>query len=116
MSMTKNAVKYALMFLGILILLIAYLFVYTDYTDKTEALGKEIATLNDRLSQLSGYHEKENAYKSSIEENKASINEMLGRYYSNETPEDFIMFATDMEATLDVDITAMSFSSRSPSI
>jgi hypothetical protein len=112
--MTKNTVKYALMFLGILILLAAYFVVYMDYTEKTDALNAEIATLNDRLGQLKGYHEKVDAYKSSIEENKAFVNETLGKYYSNETPEDFIMFATDMEGTLGVDISAISFSQPEP--
>jgi hypothetical protein len=114
MSMTKNTVKYVLIFIGLLIFLAAYLFVYMDYSDKTEALNKEITTLNDRLDQLNGYHEQIPAYESSIVENKAFIDETLGRYYSNETPEDFIMFATDMEGTLSLDINALSFTQPQP--
>ena len=39
---------------------------------------------------------------------------MLSRYYSAETPEDFIMLAVDMENTLGVDISALSFSQPEP--
>lgn len=114
MSLTKNTLKYILIFLGLLIFLVAYLFVYVDFTDKTDVLNKEIADLNGKFDQLSAYHAQIPAYKSGIEEKRAFISKTLGKYYSNETPEDFIMFATDMETTLDVAISALSFSQAEP--
>ncbi|NLA85781.1 MAG: hypothetical protein GX847_00550 [Clostridiales bacterium] len=109
MSLTKKTVKYILSFLGILIFLGAYLFVYTDYTEKTDALNEEIAELNSRYEELSAHHAQIPAYENSIEENKVFIDKTLSKYYSAETPEDFIMFATDMENTLGVKITGLSF-------
>jgi len=114
MSMTKNTVKYIMIFLGLIIFLAAYVLVYVDYTDKTDALNKEIKVLNDRLDQLGAYHEQIPDYEKSIEENKAFITEALGKYYSAETPEDFIMLAVDMENTLGVDISMLSFSQPEP--
>lgn len=94
---------------GILIFLVAYVFVYMDYTSKTDAVTAEISALQDRIDQLETYNEKVPAYKNGINENRAAINEALSKYYSAETPEDFIMFATDMEETIGVEITALAF-------
>jgi hypothetical protein len=107
--MSKKTAKYILIFLGLIIFLAAYVFVYVDYTDRTDALNKETATLNSRLDQLSAYHAQIPAYEKGIEENKAFIAAALDRYYSVETPEDFIMFATDMENALGAKITMLSF-------
>lgn len=114
MSMSKNTVKYVLMVLGIMILLATYILVFTDYSDKTDALNTEIAALNNRLDQLGGYNANSSAYKNSIEENKLSINDTLGKYYSIDTPEDFIMFATALEDTYDLDINGLSFTEPAP--
>lgn len=109
MSMSKSTVKYVLMFLGLIIFLAAYLLVYMDFTDKTEALDTEISTLNNRLEQLEGYNAKIPDYKKAIEENKLFISETLSKYYSIDTPEDFIMFATALEDKEQLEINTLSF-------
>ncbi len=114
MSLTKKTVKYILSFLGILIFLAAYILVYTDYTAKTDVLNEEIAELSSRYEELSARHAQIPAYEKSIEENKVFIDKTLSKYYSAETPEDFIMFATDMENTLGVKITGLSFAQPIP--
>ena len=103
-----------MIFLGLIIFLAAYVLVYMEYTDKTDALNKEIKALNDRLGQLGEYHERIPGYEKSIEENKAFAGEVLRKYYSAETPEDFIMLAVDMENTLGTDISMLSFSQPEP--
>lgn len=102
-------VKYILAFLGIFIFLAGYFLVYMDYSDKTDALNTEITVLNTRLDQLAAYNENISTYKTSIEENKLIIKETLAKYYSVVTPEDFIMFATELEDTKKLDINALSF-------
>lgn len=114
MKITKSAAKYIMIFLGLIIFLAAYILVYADYTDKTDVLSKEIKALNDRLGQLGAHHGNIPAYEKSIEENKTFISGVLSRYYSAETPEDFIMLAVDMENTLGVDISALSFTQPEP--
>lgn len=114
MSMSKSTVKYVLMILGIIIFLAVYFLVYMDLTDKTDALNTEIATLNTRLDQLNGYNDKAASLKSSIDENKTIISDALVKYYSAETPEDFIMFATALEETLEADISTLSFKEPEP--
>ncbi len=110
MSMSKRTVKYILMLLGMIILLAVYFLVYTEITAKTDALNSEISTLNNRLDQLNSHNEKVPSYKSAIEENRVIINDTLSRYYSANTPEDFIMFATDLEETVKITISTLSFS------
>lgn len=116
MSMSKNTIKNVLMILGIIIFLAVYFLVYMDFSDKTDALNTEITTLNARLDQLNGYNEKAASLKSSIDENKTIISDALGKYYSAETPEDFIMFAVALEDTLGTgaDVNTLSFKEPEP--
>lgn len=109
MTMSKKTVKYMLMVLGLIIFLAGYFLVFIDYSDKTDALDTEIAALNTRLDQLNGYNAKAEEYIRSIDENKAIVSDALGKYYSDETPEDFIMLATALEDTLGADISTLSF-------
>lgn len=109
MSLSKKTIKYALMFVGLLIFLACYFLVYMDYSTKTDALNTDISGLNKRLDTLSGYNSDLPKYKSSIEENKAAISDTLGKYYSAERPEDFIVLATDMEKNIGLTVGGLSF-------
>lgn len=97
MTLSKNTVKYILMLLGFVIFLAGYFLVYMDFTEKTDAATAAIEELNQRLAVLNGYKAELDKYKAGIEEKKASVNDILGRYYSDEQPEDFLMLAVAME-------------------
>ncbi len=105
----KRTVKYILMLLGLVIFLAGYFLVYMDYAARTDELTAEIGTLTDRLGVLESYNARLNEFQTGIEANKTEIGDVLGSYYSVETPEDFIMLATAMEDAVGVSISSLSF-------
>ena len=109
MGISKNALKYIMMFLGVLIFIALYLLVYTDYTAKTDAVNLEIATMNTRLSTLSNYNTNLKKYTTGIADAKAAVADILGKYSSMERPEDYIMLAADMESKVGLTLNDISF-------
>ncbi len=105
----KRTVKYTLMLLGLVIFLAGYFLFYLDYSDQTDTLTSEIKTLSARLDELEGYSQQLDDLQSGIDNDKASISDALQKYYTIETPEDFIMLATAMEDNIGVSILALSF-------
>jgi hypothetical protein len=110
----KRTVKYMLMLLGLVLFLAAYFLVYLDFTDRTDKLTSEIRSLSDRLDVLQGYDTQRTDFETGIEADKAEIADALSKYYTLETPEDFIMLATAMENTFGVSFSGLS--SRNPSL
>jgi hypothetical protein len=80
-----------------------------DYTSKTDALSTEISDLNTRLNTLSGYESSLPKFTDAIAQDKTSIDEALGKYYSSERPEDFIMLATELEDRVGLSVTGITF-------
>lgn len=112
--MSKKSVKYVLIIIGLLIFLATYFLVFIDFSDKTDALNTEITALNQKLDQVNGYFAEIATYKSSIEEDKLAVNSTLSKYNSVDTPEDFIMFAIDLEDKKELDVNALSFTKPTP--
>ena len=113
--MSKKSLKFALMFLGVLVFIGLYILVYMDYTSKTEALDADIAKLTTRLGTLTTYSSNLPKYTSGIAQTKSMIGEALDKYTSSERPEDFIMLATDLEKNVGLTVTGMTFG-ESPAI
>lgn len=110
MRMKKIFVQYILIFFGILIFMCGYFLVYLNYVSNTEALNAEIATLSDELDVLEGYEAQLEQYKAEIEKDQLDIDTQLKKYTSLQTPEDFIMLATEFENSIGFIISNMSFS------
>lgn len=109
LTISKSKAKYLLMVLGLLIFLMCYFLIFINYSDKTDALTTEMVTLKARLDVLKGYEAEIQKYETQIEEDKATIKETLSKYYSVETPEDFIMLAINMENEIDRPVVTLSF-------
>jgi hypothetical protein len=105
----KRTVKYMLMLLGLVIFLAAYFLVYMDFTDRTDKLTSESRSLSDRLGVLQGYDAQRTDFETGIEADKAKIAGALSKYYTLQTPEDFIMLATAMENAFGVSFSGLSF-------
>jgi hypothetical protein len=107
--MKKKTVKYLLMFIGLAIFLGPIsCFIWTIRIEPT-SFKNEIVTLSDKLTLLEGYNANLAEYQTGIDTGKVKTAEVLARYYSVETPEDFIMMATDMENELDISVSSLTF-------
>ena len=63
---------------GALVFVVVYVFVFLDYTQRTEALEQSNAELKQELTVLEEYYRNMNTYKQEIEEMQASIQRALG--------------------------------------
>ena len=107
--MSKKTVKVILMFVGILILIASYLFIFMDYTTKTDALNVEISDLDTKLNTLSGYEAGLPRFTETIAQDRTAVGDMLSKYRSVERPEDFIMLATALEDNVGLSVTGLTF-------
>lgn len=91
--------------LGLLACLLIYLFVYNDYTEKTDALKASNRQLQVEVDNLKQYYDKIPFYNASMAEMKATIEEITADYPGDAKEEDVIMMAVKMQevALINVD-------------
>ena len=82
---------------GALVFVVVYVFVFLDYTQRTEALEQSNAALKQELTVLEEYYRNMNTYKQEIEEMQASINTILEEYPADAREEDILMLAVQMQ-------------------
>ena len=82
---------------GLLVLVIIYVFVYMDYTEKTEELTQSNEELQKVINELQGYANNINGYKEEIEEMKLQIGELVEEYPIDAREEDIIMLAVQLQ-------------------
>lgn len=112
--MSKTAAKIMLVALGLIIFLACYMFVYMDFSAKTDAVTKEVGELQTKVSTLSAYSAAMKKNSGAIETMRTDMNTALTRYYTSEKPEDFILLANDMETKLGLSVDTISFTTPKP--
>jgi Tfp pilus assembly protein PilO len=88
----------AITMIGVCALLIIYVFVYLDYTDKTTQIEASNAALSATIKELQDYYDNMSSYETEIEEMKTSIDEMLDEYPAGVREEDIIMMAVQLQS------------------
>ncbi len=97
---------------GVLILAMIYVFVYLDFTQKTEELEKSNMELAASVRELEEYNTNMEAYKLEIEEIKAEINSILDAYPSDTREEDAIMLAVELGERNTIDFDAINMEEK----
>lgn len=97
---------------GVLILAVVYVFVYLDFTQRTEELEKSNTELAATVKELEEYNVNMENYKLEIEEIKAEINNILSVYPSDVREEDVIMLAVNLQENNTIDFDAVSMEER----
>ncbi len=82
---------------GALLLVILYVFVYLEYTEKTEALEASNRELTATVNELEEYNRNMEQYKVEIEEIKAEADSILAEYPADTREEDAIMLAVQLQ-------------------
>lgn len=87
---------------AILVMAVAYVFVYLDYTQKTEELENENMTLRKELDELEVYYNNMNKYKQDIEEYRTAISDIMAEYPAGAKEEDILMLAVQLQQNNDI--------------
>ena len=82
---------------GILLLVIVYVFVYLDYSQRTEELQASNAELKKTVNELQIYYDNMDQYKADIEEIKTAIQDIMAEYPADAREEDIIMLAVELQ-------------------
>lgn len=82
---------------GIVALVIVYVFVYLDYSQRTEELQASNNELKKTVDELQIYYDNMDKYKKEIEEIKTDIQEIMAEYPADAREEDIIMLAVQLQ-------------------
>lgn len=93
---------------GILLLVLVYVFVYLDYTQKTEALEQSNSALAATVKELEEYNTNMESYKLEIQEIEAEVDAILEQYPADAREEDAIMLAVELQEKNIIDFDAIN--------
>lgn len=97
---------------GALALVVVYVFVYLDYTQKTEELEKSNNELQAAVNELEEYSNNMEQYKVEIEEIKAEVDAILAQYPADTREEDAIMLAVEVQERNVIDFDAINMEEK----
>lgn len=97
---------------GVLVLVVVYVFVYLDFTQRTEELEKSNTELAAVVRELEEYNTNMEAYKVEIEEIKAEVNAILDEYPADVREEDAIMLAVELGERNTIDFDAINMEEK----
>lgn len=82
---------------GLLILVVIYVFVYMDYTEKTQELTDSNTELEAEIDKLQEYANNIETYRSEINDIKTAIEDIIAEYPADAREEDVIMLAVQVQ-------------------
>lgn len=82
---------------GILAIVVVYVFVYMDYTERTDELTASNAVLQAEIDELQEYADNMERYQSEINEMKTAIEDIVAEYPADAREEDVIMLAVQIQ-------------------
>lgn len=97
---------------GVLALVIVYVFVYLDYTQRTEELEKSNSDLRAVVNELEEYNTNMEAYEAEIEEIKAEIESIMDEYPADAREEDALMLAVELGERNIIDFDAINMEEK----
>ena len=97
---------------GVLALVVVYVFVYLDYTQRTEELEKSNSDLRAVVNELEEYNTNLEAYEAEIEEIKAEIESIMDEYPADAREEDALMLAVELGERNIIDFDAINMEEK----
>lgn len=107
-KMSKRDAKLLLYTVGILVLLLVYVFVYQPTKAENEALEAENAELRTELAAREEHAQKKEEYSRQTEEMAAEIADTLAIFPEAVKEEDTILYADELEKTSNMQIASIS--------
>lgn len=97
---------------GVLVAVAVYVFVYLDFTQKTEVLETSNKELQAVVTELEDYNTNMEQYKIEIDEMKAEVNTILEQYPADAREEDAIMLAVNLQKRNIIDFDAINMDEK----
>lgn len=104
MSVSTRDKKILLMFLGVLLLVLSYFFVYQGQMEEASVIESENVTLQTRLNELLEMAKNKEFYEQETREMQTKILEYCEAFPADVRPEDGIVLAQSMENVMDMKI------------
>jgi len=97
---------------GVLVLVVVYVFVYLDYTERTTQLEASNKELQAVVTELEEYNNNMEQYQVEIDEIKAEVQSILDLYPSDTREEDAIMLAVNLQKNHIIDFDAINMDEK----
>lgn len=97
---------------GFVVLAAVYMFIYSDYTLKTEQLASKNNELRNAVNELEEYNANMEQYKVEIEEIKKEAEKLLDAYPADVREEDAIMLAVNLGKRNIIDFDAINMEEK----
>lgn len=104
MSVSTRDKKILLMFLGVLLLVLSYFFVYRGQMEEAAVIEGENVSLQTRLNELLEMAQNKDFYEQETMEMQNKIQEYCQEFPADVRPEDGIVLAQSMETVMDMKI------------
>ncbi len=97
MKITSKQVFAAVTGVGLVAILLFYVFFFLEYQEKTEKMDSEVKSLETRLADLRVHAAKAEEYQKEMDVMNVGIEQMMMKYPADAREEDAIMLAVQME-------------------
>lgn len=88
---------YGITGVGVAVIALLYVFVYLDYSERTETIKASNTSLQAEVNKLQEYSDNMPTYQSEINEMQTAIEEILSEYPAGAKEEDILMLAVKMQ-------------------
>lgn len=82
---------------GLLAVVVVYVYIFMDYTERTEIVEAENRDLKAKVNELQEYADNMEMYQSEISEMKTAIEDIIAEYPADAREEDIIMLAVQIQ-------------------
>ena len=86
----------------LVVIVFAYVFIYLDFSERTEEVEASNRQLRTKLNELEAYYNNMPHYKEEIENYRAAISDIMKEYPADAREEDIIMLAVDLQEKNDI--------------
>lgn len=108
MKVSKRDISLLIMLVGVLLIVLSYLFVFTDFTEKKDAIVAENESLKVQVDALQTLSSRRDTYMSGSQEAQDNIEEGLARFPGEMKEEDMILYAREIEENTPTYISSVS--------
>ncbi|MDC7290829.1 hypothetical protein NXH76_23850 [Blautia schinkii] len=112
MSVSTRDKKILLMFLGVLLLVLSYFFVYKGQMEEASVIESENVSLQARLNELLEMAKNKEFYEQETREMQTKILEYCEAFPADVRPEDGIVLAQNMENVMDMKISNVGLGAK----
>lgn len=110
MKVSKRDQSMLLILLGLVVVLVAYFGIYTNFMGKANAAVSENDKLQSRLQELQDFYNNIPSYEDEIEKISENVEKKISEFPSDVRSEDLIVYGNELQNKLGVSVSNMSFS------